>query len=183
MINREYLRFPFPIIDLNDIVLRELTEFDAEDYFNYMSKPEMAIYITDSNRPQNLKEAQEEIRYWSSLYKNHRSFYWGVALKDCNKLIGTVGFNIINLEHHRAEISYDLDFSYWGQGIMLKSIKNILKIADHIGIIRVQATVITDNIRSINLLERCGFAREGILKKYEIVANEHKDYYMYGRVL
>jgi len=183
MINREYLYAPFPVIDLNDIVLRELTELDAEDYFHYMSKPEMAIYITDGNRPENLKEAQEEVRYWSSLYKNHRSFYWGVALKDDNKLIGTAGFNIINLEHHRAEISYDLDSSFWGQGIMLKSIKNILKIADYIGIIRVQATVITDNSRSVNLLERCGFTREGVLKKYEIVANEHRDYYMYARVM
>lgn len=182
MINREYLYSPFPILDLNDIVLRELTEFDAEDYLNYMSKPEMAVYITDGNRPKNLKEAQEEVRYWSSLYKNHRSFYWGIALKNDNKLIGTAGFNTINLEHHRAEISYDLDPSFWGQGMMLKSIKNILKIADHIGIIRVQATVIMDNLRSINLLERCGFVREGILKKYEIVANEHKDYYMYARV-
>ncbi|HJD66927.1 MAG TPA: GNAT family N-acetyltransferase [Rickettsia endosymbiont of Bembidion lapponicum] len=183
MIDRKYLYSPFPTLDLDDIILRELTDTDAEDYFNYMNKPEMAIYITESNRPKTLEEAKEEIRYWSSLYKNHRSFYWGIALKSDNKLIGTAGFNIINLEHHKAEISYDLDYSFWGQGIMLKSIKNILKIADHIGIVRVQATVITDNLRSINLLERCGFAREGILKKYEIVANEHKDYYMYGRVL
>lgn len=183
MINKGYLYAPFPVFDLENIVLRELTELDAEDYFNYMSKPEMAVYITDSNRPATLKEAEEEIRYWSSLYKNHRSFYWGIARKSDNKLIGTAGFNIINLEHHRAEISYDLDVSFWGQGIMLKSIKNILKFADHIGIIRVQATVITDNFRSINLLERCGFSREGILKKYEVVANEHRDYYMYARVM
>ncbi|AJQ52124.1 GNAT family N-acetyltransferase [Rickettsia conorii] len=183
MINRGHLYAPFPVLDLNDIVLRELTAEDAQDYFNYMSKPEMAIYITDSNRPKDVEEAGEEIRYWSSLYKNHRSFYWGIAIKDDNTLIGTAGFNIINLEHHRAEISYDLDPNFWGQGMMLKSIKNILKFADYIGIIRVQATVITDNFRSINLLERCGFAREGILKKYEIVANEHKDYYMYARVL
>lgn len=183
MINKEYLYSPFPIIDLNDIVLRELTELDVEDYFHYMSKPEMAVYITDSNRPKNLREAQEEVRYWASLYKNRRSFYWGIALKDSNKLVGTAGFNTINLEHHRAEISYDLDVDFWGKGIMLKSIKNILKIADHIGIIRVQATVITDNIRSINLLERCGFSQEGTLKKYEIVANEHRDYYMYARVM
>ena len=183
MINKGYLYAPFPVFDLNNIVLRELTDMDAEDYFNYMIKPEMAIYITESNRPKSIEEAQKEVRYWSSLYKNHSSFYWGIALKNDNRLIGTAGFNMINLEHHRAEISYDLDVSFWGQGIMLKSIKNILKFADYIGVIRIQATVITDNFRSINVLERCDFTREGVLKKYEIVGNEHQDYYMYARVL
>jgi ribosomal-protein-alanine N-acetyltransferase len=46
----------------------------------------------------------------------------------------------------------------------------------------VQATVITDNDRSIKVLERCGFIKEGLLQKYEVVEGEHKDYYMYGRV-
>lgn len=77
----EIFILPFPTLDLDDIILRELTDTDAEDYFNYMNKPEMAIYITESNRPKTLEEAKEEIRYWSSLYKNHRSFYWVLHLK------------------------------------------------------------------------------------------------------
>jgi ribosomal-protein-alanine N-acetyltransferase len=180
---KKYLHGPFPVLELNDIVLRELRDEDAEDYFNYMNKPEMALYLTDSNRPSTLKESLDEVNYWASLYKNRRSFYWGIALKDNNKLIGTAGFNVITTSHLKAEISYDLDVEFWGQGIMLKSIKNILKLADYMGLTRIQATVITNNVRSINLLERCGFVKEGILKKYEIVAGEHKDYYMYARVM
>jgi len=67
--------------------------------------------------------------------------------------------------------------------MMLKSVKGILAYSDiSLGLIRVQATVITTNERSIKLLERTGFAKEGILKKYEVVMGEHKDYYMYARV-
>jgi ribosomal-protein-alanine N-acetyltransferase len=183
MIIKDYLLGPFPILDLGDIVLRELTDEDAQDYFNYMSKPEMALYITEDNRPTSIKEALEDVRYWANLHRNHRSFYWGIALKSSNRLIGTIGFNVINSMHLRAEISYDLDIEFWGQGIMLKSSKNILRFADYIGIKRVQATVITSNLRSINLLERCGFMHEGLLKQYEIVAGEHKDYYMYARLV
>ena len=40
MIDRKYLYSPFPTLDLGDIILRELTDADVEDYFNYMSKPE-----------------------------------------------------------------------------------------------------------------------------------------------
>ena len=52
-----------------------------------------------------------------------------------------------------------------------------------LGIIRVQATVITTNERSIKVLDRCGFQKEGCLRKYELVEGELKDYYMYARVL
>jgi [ribosomal protein S5]-alanine N-acetyltransferase len=166
----------------DNIILRELTEGDASAYLNYMSNSKMLPYLTDANRPDSAEEAKKEMRYWGNLFRNKQSFYWGIALREDNKLIGTAGFNTINSHHLRAEISYDLDPNYWGKGIMLKSVKNILKFADaSLNLVRVQATVIVDNDASIKLLERCGFEKEGLLKKYEIVGNEYKDYYMYAR--
>lgn len=183
MTNQHLLSQPFPVIDLGDITLRELRDSDARDYFHYMNKPEMAAFLTEANRPSTIDAALEDVQYWASLFKNKKSFYWGIALKDTDQLIGTLGFNIISLNHLRAEISYDLDYSFWSKGIMLKSVKAILKFADFVlGLVRIQATVITDNERSIKLLERCGFNREGTLRKYEIVAGVHKDYYMYARI-
>ena len=179
----QYFHQDFPVLDLNDIVLREIEESDAEDYLNYMSRPDMEAFFTDSNRPLNIDQSINELKYWASLFHNKRSFYWAIALKSTNRLIGTAGFNIISINHSRAEISYDLDPEFWSHGIMIKSIKAILKFADFaLALTRVQATVIVDNNRSIKVLERCGFTREGFLKKYEVVQGEHKDYYMYARV-
>ncbi len=175
---------PFPIIDLGDIILREIASSDAQEYLDYMSMDQMAGFLTKENRPKNFDAALEEVNYWSSLFPSKRSIYWAIALKDSNKIIGTAGFNAISFANSRAEISYDLDPNYWGKGIMLRSIKSILQFADNaLEIIRVQATVITDNQRSLNVLERCGFQREGYLRKYEVVEGELKDYYMYARVL
>lgn len=181
--NSLYSSSDFPTMDLDDIILREIVDSDAEAYFNYMSRPEMVSFLTEANCPRSLDQALEEVRYWGSLFRNRRSYYWGIALKSNNQLIGTAGFNMISPAHMRAEISYDLDYDYWGCGFMLKSIKNILKFSDlALHLTRVQATVIMDNERSIKVLERCGFTSEGILKKYEIVNGVHKDYYMYARV-
>lgn len=176
------LYYQFPVLDLGDIVLRELTTDDSEEYLCYMMQSEMSPFLTDNNIPKNLEQAIEEVKYWGSLFRNRRGFYWAIALKSNNKLIGTVGFNSVSTIHLKAEISYDLDPTYWGRGIMLKSIKNILKFIEYAGIVRIQATVVNDNIRSINLLERCHFIREGLLKKYEIVQSVHRDYYLYAKV-
>jgi ribosomal-protein-alanine N-acetyltransferase len=173
----------FPVIDLGDIILREIDESDARDYFHYMDMPEMEGFLTKDNRPGSIKEAKEEVIYWGSLFLQKRSIYWGIALKETNELIGTAGFNLISFQNSRAEISYDLSPEHWGKGFMLKSINGILKFADDaLEIVRIQATVIIDNERSLKLLERTGFKREGLLEKYEVVEGEHKDYYMYGRV-
>jgi ribosomal-protein-alanine N-acetyltransferase len=182
-VNIQYFFNNFPVLDLGDIILREIEISDAPDYFDYMSRKEMESFLTKDNMPESLEKAVEEVKYWGSLFPSKKSIYWAIALKDTNKMIGTAGFNVISFPNSRAELSYDLSPDYWGKGVMLKSIKGILTFSDQgLEIVRVQATVITDNERSIKVLERCGFKKEGILEKYEVVEGQHKDYYMYGRV-
>jgi RimJ/RimL family protein N-acetyltransferase len=38
----------------------------------------------------------------------------------------------------------------------------------------------TSNHRSIRLLERCGFSREGTLRQYRIARGEPKDFHLYA---
>ena len=175
---------PFPVIDLGDIILREIVSEDAQNYLDYMSNDQMAGFLTKENRPQTFDSALEEVNYWGSLFPSKKSIYWAIALKENNQMIGTAGFNMISFANSRAEISYDLDPNYWGKGIMLRTIKAIVKYADiALALTRIQATVIIDNHRSLKLLQRCGFNEEGYLKKYEVVEGELKDYYMYARVV
>jgi len=179
----QHLYAPFPHMDLGEFVLRELAEGDAVNYFKYMSRKEVTPFLTDDNRTTSLEKAQNELNYWRSLFQNKRGFYWGIANKSDNELIGTAGFNMISTAHLKGEISYDLNPDVWGRGIMLKSIQRILKFADEeLGLVRVQATVITSNERSVKLLDRCLFKREGLLKKFEIVDGKHRDYYLYAKV-
>lgn len=174
----------FPYIDLGDIVLRRIQIKDAQDYLDYMSKSDMKYFLTDDNIPNNFDEALEEVQYWGGLFSLKRSVYWAIALKGSDKMIGTVGFNQISFNNARADISYDLNPDFWGQGIMTKSIKAILKYAKNTAfIIRVQATVVTTNERSIKLLENLAFKKEGLLEKYEFVNGEYTDYYMYAAII
>ncbi|MEM6339383.1 MAG: GNAT family protein [Pseudomonadota bacterium] len=183
MMNVQYFFGDFPALDLGDVILREIEDSDAQDYFEYMSNNAMEGFLTKENRPNSVEKALEEVKYWGSLFPQKRSIYWAIALKESNKMIGTAGFNLISFPNSRAEISYDLSPEYWGKGVMLKSINGILKFADvALELVRIQATVIVDNERSIKVLERTGFKKEGLLEKYEVVEGEHKDYYMYSRV-
>ena len=166
----------FPVLQPEDnIILRQITTADAKDYFEYMNNENVAKYLSGTNLPNSLEHAITELQYWSSLFSSRRSVYWGIVLKDLNKLIGTVGFNNLWRIHSRAELSYDLNFDYWGLGIMYKSLDNILNFAQNeMGVVRVQASTVVSNDRSFKLLTRLGFKQEGVMCKYEYLHNEHQ---------
>lgn len=172
----------FPTFDLDDIVLREIQESDALDYYNYMTHNLMESYLTDETRPRSIKQALDEVQYWSGVFIQKKSIYWAISFKEANKIIGSIGFNDILFCKETAEISYDLNPNYWSKGIMRKSINKILEFSDSVlRLKKIQATVVIHNTRSISLLSKSGFEREAIIKNYEIINGEYKDYYLYVR--
>lgn len=173
----------FPKFDLGDVHLREISITDAAAYHRYMNIPEVREFITQDNVPITLDAAADDLRYWAGIYTNRRSIYWAIADTNTDELIGTIGFNLWNRYHNRADISYDLDYRFWGKGIMTKAITQVINFAkEKMKIVRIQATVVMENQKSINLLERVGFEQEGVLRKYEIIAGRYRDYYIYGNV-
>jgi ribosomal-protein-alanine N-acetyltransferase len=47
---------------------------------------------------------------------------------------------------------------------------------------RVEAACIPDNIRSIRVLEKAGFQREGLLRSYLRINGAWQDHYLYARI-
>ncbi len=51
------------------------------------------------------------------------------------------------------------------------------------GLVRVQATVLDSNLRSLAVLDSCGFVREGLLRSYRILDGQSKDFFMLSHVV
>jgi ribosomal-protein-alanine N-acetyltransferase len=158
----------FPIIDLGDFCLREKRDSDAQDFFNYYSDSEVNKYIL-CDIPQNLEEARRELNYWRNVFYQNDGIYFAISEKKSDRLIGSIGLTSFNSYQARIEISYDLDKRYWRCGIMTKAINALVKYAfeDFAGKInRIEAFVSTANLPSKNLLLKCGFQIEGILRQH-----------------
>lgn len=73
---------------------------------------------------------------------------------------------------HCAEIGYWLGQQYWGNGIATAA---VLKMTDYsfseLGLQRLYAPVLEPNRASMRVLEKCGYALEGIFKN-EVCKNE-----------
>ncbi|MDX2050565.1 MAG: GNAT family protein [Rickettsiaceae bacterium] len=172
--------FPYFYLE-NGFKLRQIDPYNDSKFFReYITDEEVSAFIAEDSVPKNIDAAIAELSYWGGLYNTGRGYYWAIANEN-NEIIGTAGFNSISFQHMRGEISYDLSRKYWGKGVMSMALSQILNFAFlTLELVRVQATVGKDNMRSIFLLERLNFIREGSLAKYEKLQNKHLDFYMYA---
>lgn len=82
----------------------------------------------------------------------------------------------------RAELGYVLGKRYWGKGIMTRAVKMVASaIFDEWPYLeRLEATVDINNKASQRVLEKSGFQREGVLRKYRISKGYSRDVVMFS---
>ncbi|KAF7836256.1 putative N-acetyltransferase p20 [Senna tora] len=81
-----------------------------------------------------------------------------------------------------GEIGYVLGSKYWGKGIATKAVK------ERVGVVfdemreleRVEALVDVENVGSQRVLQKCGFVREGVLRKYLYIKGKSRDMVMFS---
>uniref|UniRef100_A0A803Q1A3 N-acetyltransferase domain-containing protein n=1 Tax=Cannabis sativa TaxID=3483 RepID=A0A803Q1A3_CANSA len=71
----------------------------------------------------------------------------------------------------RGELGYVLGTKYWGKGIATEAVKMVSEIIfkEWPHLVRLEALVDVENIGSQRVLEKVGFLREGILRKYMLL--------------
>jgi [ribosomal protein S5]-alanine N-acetyltransferase len=83
-------------------------------------------------------------------------------------LIGGCGLNDLEIgKSHRGEVGYWLAKPFWGRGIMTAVVQRVCQHAfEAFGLEKISAHVFVNNPASARVLEKCGFAQEGLLRKH-----------------
>jgi [ribosomal protein S5]-alanine N-acetyltransferase len=157
----------FPQLETERLILRRMQTSDAEALFRILSDEEVTRHYDDAAFTQ-LSQASEQIEAWESGYAHRRCIRWGITLKEEYVVIGSCGFYGIHPWHLRGSIGYELARPFWRKGIMAEAITALLNLGfGELGLNRIDAVVIPENVASIRLLEKLGFCNEGLLHGYE----------------
>jgi ribosomal-protein-alanine N-acetyltransferase len=157
----------FPELKTNRLVLREFTMKDAEWYLRHFSTREI-FESSGFPAPNGIKCARAELKeYMVDLFKERNGFRWGIEAKDEGKLIGSVGFyKWAKPSGHMAEMGYDLDPKYWHRGIMAEAMHTVIDFGfKRMKLNRIYVTIMPRNRRSLKLVKRLGFTKEGVLRE------------------
>lgn len=100
------------------------------------------------------------------------------------KLAG--GITLGNIRHgvsQSAHVGYWIGERYAGRGLMTDAVKVLARFAfDTLRLHRIEAACIPGNVRSIRVLEKAGFRREGLLRSYIRINGFWQDHYLYARI-
>jgi ribosomal-protein-alanine N-acetyltransferase len=161
----------------DNLTLRGLTVDDAADILEIHSNEQVMRYF--GVLPQRtLEEAKAWIRAY---FKNTSAGRWGILRGGVPKIIGTIGYHAWNQAHRRIEVGYALSPIHWRQGIMSEALLAVVQFAyEAMEVHRIQALVEPRNIASRKLLEKFGFQQEGLLRGFELAANNPCDLLLFA---
>ena len=156
---------PFPVIETERLMLREITRGDAQAFFELRTHPDVTKY-SDRFPPKSIEEIHEFLDRIFAGIKANTSIAWAISPKGSNEFIGTVNFHRTIPEHHRAEIGYQLFSVYWRKGIMSEAVRAVIDYGfNTMKLHSIEAQVNPDNEPSLNLLKRNGFVQEALFRE------------------
>ena len=178
--NLNYFHENFPILESERITLREVLPDDLKDLGECIRDVEMYTYWGD-NRSTLEKNVTS---YYDRVLKRNPNekqdcFYWGVALKDNNKIIGQIFVNKIQ-NNRMAHIGYRITRAFWNNGYATEALKATVKFCfEQTELKRLHTDVDVRNVSSCKVLEKCGFVKEGTIRQGKM-GRSYCDYHIYG---
>lgn len=98
--------------------------------------------------------------------------------------VGGVGYVPgTDVERYSAEVGYWLGERLWGRGIATEALVLLTSHCfDSENLLRCFAVPFADNVASIRVLEKAGYAREAIMRSSSVKAGEPRDQALYARI-
>ena len=156
---------PFPILQTNNLILRQIHLDDAKEVFEIRSNPETMKFIP---RPlaETVEDAKKFITDCNAGIEKNDYINWAIAQKEDNKLIGMIGFFRLQPENFRGEIGYILNPNFHGKGIMKEASDEAIKFGfEKMNFHSIEAVIDPNNIASEKLLQKLNFEKEAHFKE------------------
>ena len=169
-----------PTLHTERLTLRHLEASDVAEVFSVFSDPVVMRYW-DGRPMTTLQDAMAYINDIHDGFRRRALFQWGIADRSSDVIVGTGTLIHVSIAHQRCELGFALQQRRWGRGLGTEAVTALVDFAfDSLGLHRIEADVDPRNDRSLRLLERLGFRREGYLRQRYYVNSERQDSVMLG---
>jgi len=147
---------PFPNIKTERLNLRKILPADLDRIHYFRSDKEINKYI--KRIPQTREMAMAHIDEITSAFRTDKSVTWGITTRESNVLIGSICLWNFSEDKKTAEVGYNLEPEFQGQGIMSEALKAVLDFGfNQRDFKTIEAYTDYRNIPSKKLLKQHGF--------------------------
>ncbi len=148
------------------LYLRPYRTSDARALSDMTSRDE--IYRTTYNiqRDFDVEHARWWIKFNANCRRTGTSYEFGIFESGTDRLVGNIGIVNINSRCRHATLAYYIHPEMWNRGIATEAGRMILEYAfGTLGLNRVGAVCMTGNAASRRVLDKLGFAFEGVARQ------------------
>ncbi|WP_096187722.1 GNAT family N-acetyltransferase [Evansella halocellulosilytica] len=145
------------------IMLRKVTEQDAETYYKWRNDPEV---MQNTSPHLDLFTMSETEEFINSIVRSSTSKSYMIVAKESKQPIGIISLIHLDYKNRNAECIIDIgEKEYWGNGYGKEAMQLLLNYSfRELNLHKVYLRVFSFNERAIRLYEKIGFSKEGELK-------------------
>ncbi len=150
------------------LILREFREDDWPAVLAYQSDPEyLRFYPWSMRTERDVKSFVRLFIDWS-LETPRKRYQFAFVLKSTGQLIGNGGVRMPHSYAQVADLGYELDRHFWGQGYATEAARALVDFAfEQLHLHRLWAYCIAENVASAHVLNKLGMIYEGRQRESE----------------
>lgn len=168
------------LLDCGACVVRTARPSDATELPAIANDWEVARFLRDRfPHPYTIDDA----RWWVERNTSDESTHFMIEAN--GEVAGGIGYILGSAEERlSAEIGYWLGRRFWGRGLATAACRALTEyvLETNPGVVRIESHVFGNNLASMRVLEKCGYAREGLMRRAVVKGGEILDVAVYARL-
>jgi len=177
-----------PTLTTSRLIVEHMAPGHADALADFFRRNELHLAPWDPPRPAGITEPD----FWAAEceravedYAHGAVVRWVLRLRAVPvQVIGRINYTqIVRGPFHSGMLGYAIDHAHEGRGLMREGLEaTIAHMFAVAGLHRIQANYVPQNTRSGRLLERLGFASEGLAKDYLFIDGAWRDHVLTARL-
>ena len=162
------------------LYLRFLEESDiTEDYIGWLNNHEVTRYLETGKFPSTPQTVR---KYLERFIESTTDLIFAIVDRETEQHIGNITLNNINWIHRTADTGILIgQKEFWGRGYAFEAWSLIIEYAfERLGLRKIIAGSIADNLPSIHVLKKLGFKIEGTFRQQFLVEGAYRDAVCFG---
>ena len=151
------------------MLLRPLAEDDVPLLTRWLFDPDILHWLQLSEDPPELRTEEAVRERFERMQADPFTQTWRIDTAE-DRPVGQIELVDMHPLHRRAEVHLSIgEKDIWGRGYGTLAVRRLLGHAfDDLRLRRVFAMADEDNVRVIRCFEKCGFVREGLLRRHRL---------------
>lgn len=180
----------YPItLETNRLILKTPNLDDMPAFLEYLSNNKDFFKVWTPARTENffhISTQKERLRGRILEMLSESAFHFHIHEKaNLKEVVGDMGIsNIIRGPFQNCTIGYKIAAEKRKKGFMSEAVERLVRfIFEDLKLHRVEANIIPRNVASIKLIEKLGFEKEGLSKRFLKINGEWEDHFRYAKLV